>query len=171
MSDDNRMAPVAAHTRWWQIGEVVFGLPLLAAIVLQLLLPLSLPRSVPTLATLPGGVALMIVGVVLIILARREFARHSQPTDPGRATSSIVASGVFSISRNPIYLGAACVLLGIALAAQLAWLFVLLIPAIVACHYVLIAPEERYLAAKFGEHYHSYAASVHRWVGRVRRPS
>jgi protein-S-isoprenylcysteine O-methyltransferase Ste14 len=165
------MAPAAAHTRWWQIGEVVFGVPLLAAIVLQLLVPLAFPASILTLATLPGGVALIIAGVVLIVLARREFARHGQPTDPGRPTSGVISSGVFSISRNPLYLGAACVLLGIALAARLAWLLVLLVPAIVACHYVLIAPEERYLAAKFGEHYRSYAASVHRWVGRARRPN
>lgn len=171
MSDRNRIAPAAAHTRWWQIGEVVFGVPSLAAIALQLLVPLGLPPSVPGLLTLAGGVALIIVGVALIILARREFARHGQPTDPGHPTSSVVASGVFSISRNPLYLGAACVLLGIALAARLGWLLVLLVPALVACHYVLIAPEERYLAAKFGENYRAYAASVHRWVGRARRPS
>ena len=48
--------------------------------------------------------------------------------------------------------------------------FVLLLPALVACHYVLIGPEERYLAARFGEEYCMYAASVHRWIGRARRP-
>jgi protein-S-isoprenylcysteine O-methyltransferase Ste14 len=57
---------------------------------------------------------------------------------------------------------------GITLAANLPWVLVLLIPALVACHYVLIAPEERYLAAKFGEEYRRYAASVHRWIGRIR---
>jgi protein-S-isoprenylcysteine O-methyltransferase Ste14 len=32
----------------------------------------------------------------------------------------------------------------------------------------LIAPEERYLATKFGDEYRMYAASVHRWLGRTR---
>ncbi len=162
------MSTDVAHKRGWQIFEVVFGIPFLAAIALQLALPLSLPRGVLTPALIPGGAALIIVGVVLVVLARREFAQHGQPTDPGHPTSQVVTTGVFAVSRNPLYLGGVCVLVGIALAVNLPWVFVLLLPALVACHYVLIAPEERYLAAKFGEDYARYAASVHRWLGRAR---
>ena len=157
-----------AHTRWWQIGEVVFGIPFLAAIALQWAVPFSLPRGSLTLAFRVGGAALIVVGAALIVLARREFAQRGQPTDPGRPTSQVVITGAFSISRNPIYLGAVCLLIGIALAANLPWVFVLLLPALVACHYVLIAPEERYLAARFGDEYRAYTASVHRWIGRAR---
>jgi len=159
----------AAHRRWWQIFEVVFGLPFLAAIALQLALPLSVPRSFLTPALIPGGVALVIVGVLLVVLARRQLARHGQPTDPGHPTSQIVTTGVFSISRNPLYLGGICMVAGIALALNLLWALVLLLPTCVACHYMLVAAEERYLAAKFGEEYRTYAASVHRWIGRARR--
>ena len=49
------------------------------------------------------------------------------------------------------------------------WILILLLPALVLCHYVLIVPEERYLAAKFGAEYQAYAATVHRWLGRVRQ--
>ncbi len=113
---------------------------------------------------------MIIVGVALIVLARREFARRSQPTDPGRPTTQVVTTGVFSISRNPIYLGAACFLAGVALAVNLPWVLIFLLPSLVACHYVLIMPEERYLVAKFGEEYRAYAAAVHRWIGRARKP-
>jgi protein-S-isoprenylcysteine O-methyltransferase Ste14 len=160
----------SAHKRWWQISEVVFGIPFLVAIALQLAVPLSFPRGFVTVVFIAGGAALAIGGVALIVMARREFAQRGQPTDPGHPTSSIVASGVFSVSRNPIYLGAACLLTGIALAVNLPWVLVLLLPALVACHTVLIAPEERYLAAKFGDEYCAYAASVHRWIGRARDP-
>jgi protein-S-isoprenylcysteine O-methyltransferase Ste14 len=165
------MSTEAAHKSWWQTFEVVFGIPFLAAIVLQLAVPLSLPRWFLTPAIIPGGVALIIVGAALVVLARREFAQHGQPTDPGHPTSKLVITGVFSVSRNPLYLGGVCVLVGIALAVNLPWVFVLLLPALVACHYVLIAPEERYLAAKFGQEYSRYAATVHRWIGRTRIPS
>ena len=77
---------------------------------------------------------------------------------------------MFSVSRNPLYLGAVCFLVGVALALNLPWVLVFLLPSLVTCHYVLIAPEERYLVAKFGEEYRTYAATVHRWIGRTRIP-
>jgi protein-S-isoprenylcysteine O-methyltransferase Ste14 len=160
----------AAHHRWWQTADVVFGLPFLAALALQRTVPLALPRGFLTPAFVGVGATLIGAGVTVIILARRELARLHQPTDPGRPTSTMVTTGVFAVSRNPMYLGAACVLLGIALAFNLPWLLVLLAPALIACRTVLIAPEERYLAAKFGADYRSYAAAVHRWVGHARRP-
>ncbi len=163
------MSTDAAHKSWWQIAEIVFGIPFLVAIALQLVMPLSFPRGWLTFARLPAGVALVIAGVAFIVLARREFAKHRQPTDPGRPTTSVVTTGVFSISRNPLYLGAICLLAGLALALNLLWALALLLPSLVACHYVLIAPEEKYLSAKFGEEYRVYAATVHRWVGRAGR--
>jgi protein-S-isoprenylcysteine O-methyltransferase Ste14 len=164
------MSTDVAHESWWQTSEVVFGIPFLAAIALQLVVPLSLPRGFLTPAIIPVGAGLIIVGVALVVLACREFAQRGQPTDPGLATSSVVTTGVFSVSGNPIYLGAVCFLIGIALVVNLPWVLVLLLPALVACHYVLIAPEERFLTAKFGEEYRTDAASVHRWIGRARRP-
>ena len=160
------MSTDVAHKSWWQIFEVVFGIPFLAAIALQLAVPLSLPHGFLTPTIIPGGTALIIVGAALVVLARREFTQHGQPTDPGLPTSKIVTTGVFSVSRNPLYLGGVCVLVGIALTFNLLWGLVLLLPAIATCHYVLIAPEERYLAAKFGEEYRRYAATVQRWIGR-----
>ena len=157
-----------AHKSWWQIFEIIFGIPFLVAIALQLITPIPLPRGLITPARIPGGAVLIIVGVGLVVLARREFARYGQPTDPGFPTGKIISTGVFSISRNPLYLGGVCFLAGIALAVNLPWALVLLVPALVACHYVLIAPEERYLAGKFGDEYRSYVASVHRWFGRAR---
>ena len=163
------MSMDVAHKSWWQIFEVVFGIPFLVAIALQLTVPLSLPRGFLTPAIISGGAALIIVGAALVVLARRTFVQHGQPTDPGLPTSKIVTTGVFSVSRNPLYLGGVCILVGIALALNLPWVLILLLPAFVACHYILIAPEEKYLAAKFGEEYGMYAASVHRWIGRARR--
>ncbi len=162
------MSTDVAHKSWWQIFEVVFGIPFLVALVLQLVVPLSLPRGFLTLVFIPGGVAIIIVGVAFVVLARREFAQHGQPTDPGFTTSKIVTTGVFSVSRNPLYLGGVCILAGIALAVNLPWVLVLLLPALITCQSVLIAPEEKYLTAKFGEEYHRYVASVYRWFGRKR---
>ncbi|HMB24986.1 MAG: methyltransferase family protein [Chloroflexota bacterium] len=154
-----------AHKSWWQIFEVIFGIPFLVALVLQWSTPISFPRGVFTPALILLGVCLVIVGIVLVVLARREFARYGQPTDPGLPTSGIITTGVFSISRNPLYLGGICFLAGISVAFNLPWVLVLLLPSILVCQYILIAPEERYLTAKFGEKYRMYTATVHRWLG------
>jgi protein-S-isoprenylcysteine O-methyltransferase Ste14 len=159
------MSNDVAHKSWWQIFEVVFGIPFLVALALQWIVPISLPRGIFILI----GALFIIAGIALVVLARREFARHGQPTDPGLPTNEIITTGVFSISRNPLYLGGVCILVGISLAFNLPWAFVLLLPSIVACHYILIVPEERYLTARFGENYHMYTTTVHRWLGRKRR--
>jgi protein-S-isoprenylcysteine O-methyltransferase Ste14 len=159
------MSNDVAHKSWWQIFEVVFGIPFLVAIALQWVAPISLPHGFTTSTRILGG-AILFVGMSLAVLARREFARYGQPTDPGLPTSEIISTGVFSISRNPLYLGGVFILAGISFAFKLPWVFILLIPSMIACHYILIAPEEKYLAAKFDEHYRVYTASVHRWIGR-----
>lgn len=164
------MAADVAHKRWWQIFEVVFGIPLLIAIVLQFTVPLSFADGPLKTVLLFGGAVLIIIGVTIVILARRALARHDQPTDPGQPTNELVTTGIFSVSRNPLYLGGVCVLVGIGLALNLPWVLLLLLPAIIACHAVLIAPEERYLAAKFGEEYGRYTATVGRWIGRRPNP-
>lgn len=163
------MPKPAAHTRWWQIFEIVVGLPVLVAVSLQIVRPFSLPQGRLTPLAVPLGVLLVLIGVALIVLARRTLARHGQPTDPGQPTRQIVTTGVFAISRNPLYLGGFILLAGAGLALDALWLLLLLVPALVTCHVVLIVPEERYLAATFGADYLRYAAGVRRWLGR-RRP-
>ncbi len=158
------MSRTSAHTNRWAIGEVVFGLPFLAGVALDLLTPLSLPRGGFTIVFILAGIALIITAIVLVVLARREMARLAQPTDPGHPTTAIVTTGIFAYSRNPMYVGAVCLLLGIAFVFNLPWATLSLVPAIIVCHFILIAPEERYLTATFGDAYTRYAATVRRWM-------
>jgi protein-S-isoprenylcysteine O-methyltransferase Ste14 len=159
------MSVDSAHKSNWEIAEVVFGIPFLVSIVFHFIIPLSLPQGIFRQALILAGIALIIIGIGFIILARREFARYSQPTDPGHPTSQVVKTGVFAISRNPLYLASIMVLLGIALALNMLWALVALVVSTIICHYVLIVPEEHYLTAKFGEEYRNYTATVHRWLG------
>jgi protein-S-isoprenylcysteine O-methyltransferase Ste14 len=156
----------SAHKSRWEISEVIFGIPFLISLALQWAVPLSIPPGILRQALIPVGAVLFIVGISFIVMARREFARYGQSTEPGHPTSKIVTTGVFSISRNPLYLGIVSTLSGIALALNFLWVLVLLIAAILLCQYILIAPEERYLQNKFGKEYLGYTASVRRWLGR-----
>ncbi len=163
------MSTNAAHEHWWQISEVVFGIPLLAAVALQLFVPLRVTPGFLLPLILAMGIAFFIAGVALILAARRQFAQHGQYTDPGHPTTNLVMTGVFSFSRNPLYLGVVGILIGIGLVINFMWVLIFLLPALVACHIILIRPEEKYLSVRFGEEYHIYTARVHRWLGRKRR--
>ncbi len=165
------MPKEATHKSRRETFEVVFGVPFLVSIAIHLITPFSLPQGIFRWAAIAVGLILMVVGVSLVVLARRELAQYGQPTDPGLPTSRMVTSGVFSVSRNPLYLGGTIVLVGLALLLNVLWIVVMLIPSLVVCHYVLIVPEERYLTARFGEEYKAYAAAVHRWLGRKRSPT
>ncbi len=160
------MTEPAAHQSAWETSEAVFGIPFIVSIVLQFIIPISTSDGIFRWAFIPVGIVLFILGVSFVVLARREFARQGQRMDPGQPISCIVKSGIFSISRNPLYLGVAIALASFAFTLDILWVLVLLVPALIACHFVLIAPEERYLAAKFGDEYRDYAQSVRRWLGR-----
>lgn len=156
----------SAHQRPWVIAEVVFGAPFLLGTGLGLICPLpALPASLSP-ALIAAGILSAGAGIGFILLGRRELRRFRQPTDPGLPTSQLVKTGVFAISRNPLYLGAALLFLGLALGLYLPWTLLTLGLAVVICQVVLILPEERYLAAKFGTEYTDYTAAVRRWLGR-----
>ena len=113
-----------------------------------------------------AGVLLIAAGVLVAVLGVLEFRRADttvNPMSPERA-SNVVTSGVYRWSRNPMYLGMASVLAGLALAVGSAT--GLLVTA-GFCAYLSrfqIAPEERRLLEAFGEPYARYLRQVRRWL-------
>ncbi len=156
----------AAHRSKWVIAEVIFGIPFALGIALQFAIPLAVATGGLRWIIALAGITLIVAGVALVVAARRELARFRQPTDPGHATSQLVTTGVFAVSRNPLYLGGALLLMGVALALNLLWTVLAVAIAAVICHFALIVPEEKYLAARFDNDYVEYRATVRRWLGR-----
>lgn len=123
-------------------------------------LSLAIPWRLAFAASLAGvGIAFAATGV----LAFRRASTTVNPTTP-EATSTVVASGIYRFSRNPMYVGMLFILAGwaIFLANMLPPLF---LPAFVAyMNRFQIGPEERALSARFGSEYASYLRSVRRWL-------
>lgn len=105
-------------------------------------------------------------GVVLLIAGVVAFRRGSTTVNPTRpaATSKVVSTGIYAVSRNPMYLGLLLVLTG--WAAFLGHILaLLLVPAFVAyMNRFQITPEERALSSKFGPEFTAYRRSVRRWL-------
>ena len=110
------------------------------------------------------GIALMLLGVALNIVADAQFKRHKTTVKPFQPSSALVTEGVFRVSRNPMYLGLVGILLGLGIClARLTPLVV--IPLFVWWRTVqCIVPEEQGLAAQFGHAYRAYHTQVRRWV-------
>ena len=106
------------------------------------------------------------LGAALVLVAGLGFRRAGTTVNPTKpqATTSVVDSGVYRLSRNPMYLGFLLVLAGWAafLSHVLPFLF---LPAYVGyMNCFQIAPEERMLAARFGTGYEQYRQRVRRWL-------
>ncbi|WP_249138912.1 isoprenylcysteine carboxylmethyltransferase family protein [Actibacterium sp. MT2.3-13A] len=125
-------------------------------------------RTLPTGA--PGawagwlGGALIALGVVLAAAAVFEFLRHRTTVIPGRTPRALVQSGVYRISRNPIYLADAMILAGLCLIWG-AISGLILLPAFMALiQKRFIEGEEARIRAEFGATFDRYAARVRRWM-------
>jgi protein-S-isoprenylcysteine O-methyltransferase Ste14 len=81
-----------------------------------------------------------------------------------RPTTTIVDGGPYRFTRNPIYLGMALGLVGLAIAFNSVWLLLALVPFALVIHYGVVAREEAYLERKFGDVYRGYRARVRRWL-------
>lgn len=120
--------------------------------------------SAPHRATF--GVAIGVTGLVLELVAAIDFHRVCTTVNPLRPSSatSLVVSGVYRFTRNPIYLGDLLLLLGYAVfLGNLAGLVITPL-FVIYINRFQIAPEERILAQKFGADYQAYKARVRRWV-------
>lgn len=137
----------------------------LVAIVLGLVLHLLWPaRLVPPSVNIPLGAMVTLLAVVLFVSAVRTLRAAGTPVPGNRPTTTIVRSGPYRLSRNPIYLALSLFQVGLSIWVNSLALLITLIPAVALMGLVVIPREERYLEARFPSEYLPYKASVRRWL-------
>lgn len=112
------------------------------------------------------GAGVVGIGTAVALAGVIEFRRARTTVDPMRPerASALVSSGIYRVTRNPMYLGFALILVG--------WIVALrCLPALpIAAVFVLyldrvqIPPEEAALQACFGSAFDEYASRVRRWL-------
>jgi protein-S-isoprenylcysteine O-methyltransferase Ste14 len=110
------------------------------------------------------GVVVVALGAGLLAWSVATFRRAGTPVQTRRPTAVLVTAGPYRFSRNPIYIALALIHVGLALLADSAWALVLLAPALAIVRLGVIAPEEAYLATRFGDAFAAYTARVRRWL-------
>jgi protein-S-isoprenylcysteine O-methyltransferase Ste14 len=139
---------------------------LVVGIVLNFLMPLGLLTRVLFAGRIAVGAIAFVAGLGMVIGANRIFRRIGTNTRPSEPTLALATTGLFTWTRNPMYVGGSLALLGIAIGFALDWVILLLATSLPLIHYGIIRREERYLERKFGDEYRRYEAKVPRYLWR-----
>ncbi len=138
---------------------MAFAVPLLLARAADGALPFAWPALVA-----------LVPGTALLVWCVREFAVRGQgtlaPWDPPR---HLVASGPYGVSRNPMYLSVALIVLGWAAGFRSGAILIYGLVLSAAFHVRVVFFEEPWLARTHREHWTRFRSRVPRWVFRTRR--
>jgi len=141
---------------------LAWGLAVLAGLALHWLAPRPvLPADLPA-GWIGATVFVLALALVAWAIVTMTEAGSNVPTN--RPTTTIVESGPYRFTRNPIYLGMFLGLTGLSLAFNDLWLLLMLVPFALVIRFGVVAREEAYLERKFGEVYRAYRTRVRRWL-------
>lgn len=119
---------------------------------------------------LPGrdliAVSLAVAGVVIGTIGVASFMRARTTVNPMKpeSSSTLVVSGIYRVTRNPMYLGLLLALAGWAFFLSNVLAFLVLPGFVLYMNRFQIEPEERALASRFGDEFVRYASRVRRWL-------
>ncbi len=134
---------------------------ILAGIGLQRWHPLRLVAP-PAGRWIGGG--LILLWLMLAAWAIGMFRRAGTTPDPMGDVTAFVTNGPFRFTRNPMYLGLLLFQIGAAFLLSNAWVLLFVPLSFLLLDRVVIAGEERYLAARYGAAYDEYRNRVRRWL-------
>lgn len=153
---DDSPPPVAVHP------PVLYGGALVLGLALAWVAPLG--GAWPGWLRFGVGGPLMLSGAGLVLWAAALFQRAGTNIPTYRSARRPVFDGPYRFTRNPMYLGLTAFYTGLALALANPWMLILLPPVLLVMDQGVIAREEPYLEARFGQPYRDYLARVRRWL-------
>ncbi|MBT9553679.1 MAG: isoprenylcysteine carboxylmethyltransferase family protein [Hydrogenophaga sp.] len=154
------------NTRWLELKVPPPVVGLVVGVAMWFLAPLGPGLAVPDPARLWLALAVAAVGAGFDLTGLIAFVRRHTTVNPLRPTntSALVTSGVYRITRNPMYLGMACLLTAWAVWLGALWPWLGPVAFVLYITRFQIQPEERVLTTLFGEAYTAYTRRVRRWL-------
>ena len=111
-----------------------------------------------------AGVVTFVSAGILAHQSHRAMQRVGTNVLPTQPTLALATDGPYRFTRNPLYLAAIGVYVGVTLWVNALAPLLLLVPMAWVLHRGIVLREEKYLAGKFGESYNLYRSRVRRWL-------
>ena len=128
------------------------------------LVPMVLAPRDPGAPSVPG-VGLVVLGTCLLLWCVREFHVVGKGTlAPWAPPAHLVRTGLYRVSRNPMYIAVALVLFGWALTFRSGLLLLYAVAVTVVFHGQVVLVEEPRLARAHGDEWARYKDEVPRWL-------
>ncbi len=153
--EDNDNAGIIAHPPIFYIISVI------VALIIDYFVPLAMGEA-PILKMF--AILMAVLGIGIFISAGKMFRTDKQNVSVHTKTESIYQSGIYSRTRNPIYLGVLMVVIAGGIYFDEPWIFITQIPLVLFFNKQVIGKEEAYLERKFGAEYIEYKKKVRRWI-------
>lgn len=111
-------------------------------------------------------ITIALIGVIFLVLSLSSFYKHQtsiNPASPERV-SSLVTTGIFRLTRNPMYVGMLLILISSVLWFGAATSILVVIIFFISIDRYQIRREEKVLIDRFGKSYKDYVNRVPRWL-------
>jgi protein-S-isoprenylcysteine O-methyltransferase Ste14 len=142
---------------------LLYVIVFLSGIALQKYYPLPSAFFGSATANILSGIFIALA-VLLLMSSIRQFIVSKNTLIPIKPATSLQTTGIYAITRNPMYTGLLALYIGITFIAGSWWDFILLPLLVVVVQVFVIKKEEKYLERKFGDTYTRYRRKVRRWI-------
>lgn len=110
------------------------------------------------------GCTISLLGTYLLFTSAMLFRKAETQLTPFKESTTLITSGFFQYSRNPIYLGMVLVLLGVAISLNKLIIFLIPLTFALWIHFSFILKEEVMMKEVYGDKYLEYSKKVRRWL-------
>ncbi|MEQ9619785.1 MAG: isoprenylcysteine carboxylmethyltransferase family protein [Deltaproteobacteria bacterium] len=140
---------------------LIFIIFLAIGILINLLVPLSFIHGS---ARFISGIIILLVSGIIVLSAQRRMKRSGTNIDVRKPSTAVVTGGIYSYTRNPMYMSMVILLIALAFLLNNLWVLIVIPFFMAVIRKGVIMREEAYLERKFGSEYTEYKKRVRRWI-------